>query len=339
MRIRQSMLVVKTPQKSPSTMLVTADNNWIGTAPSVRFYQRAPMLIVALMLTCAAAPSIDDLRTSHARQTRVASIARRILTSNLESCSIKREDYGFNAASPDWNAPETMRHAWVTALQLGEGSTVISVFPDGPAQLAGLKVGDEISAANGINWSQSAAAQEAFRNALTTGVRGPVLHLTIRREKHDIEMELRGHSACDLSIVAVSSGRGNASASGNMIVVDAGLEQLLSVDDELAFIIAHEAAHIFLGDSGADQRDAIHDATKRFAIEKAADMLGIRLMLRAGYAPEVASSANAKVEHSLRGPIARLLNYHGSYMPTKERSAFLVRQAAEARSEYNLQPR
>ena len=291
------------------------------------------------MLSCAAAPSIDDIRAFHARQTRVASIARRILTSNLDSCPIKREDYGFNAASPDWNAPETVRLAWVTALRLGEGSTVISVFPDSPAQKAGLEVGDEISAANGFSWSQSAAAQAAFRNALANGVRGPLLHLTIRREKHDIAMELRGQSVCDVSIMAVSGGRGNASATGNTIVVDAGLEGLLSIDDELAFIIAHEAAHIFLGHSGADQRDAVKDATKRFAIEKAADMLGVRLMLRAGYAPEVAASANARVEHNLRGPIARFLDYHGSYMPTKVRSAFLAQQAAEARDEYILKPR
>jgi Zn-dependent protease with chaperone function len=85
----------------------------------------------------------------------------------------------------------------------------------------------------------------------------PQLHLTVRRTKQEISLELEGQEICKADAVLRTSRRSNAQVFGSTIVVDAGLEELLTNDDELAFVIAHEVAHIFLGHSALDQQQAL----------------------------------------------------------------------------------
>ncbi|MEG3177260.1 PDZ domain-containing protein [Sphingomonas sp. RB3P16] len=277
---------------------------------------------------------MDDIGLLMKRQTRVQSITRRILTSNLRYCQKKAVDYGFTPITLNRSAPPNVQRAGATALHLGDGYTVLWVAPDSPALKAGIRVGDEISAVNGVTWAQSPDAQDMFRTALASGLHEPRLQLTVRRADRTITMEVQGQDSCDVRVIVVSGTRGVANASGNTIRVDTQTEQLLS-DDQLAFIIGHEAAHIFLGHAATEQQLVTKQAVARFAMEQAADALGVRLMLRAGYAPEAAAEANTQVSRS-RGPFTRLLNLHGNYMKPKERSAFLAQQAEDARREAAL---
>ncbi|OXE35748.1 MAG: hypothetical protein CGW95_12020 [Phenylobacterium zucineum] len=233
-------------------------------------------------------------------------------------------------------ASAEVRSAWTTALQVGDSSTIVSVFPNSPAESSDLRVGDTIVTANGVRWGQSPAEQAAFNVELTKGALEPKLHLTIRREGREMATNLTGQDACKASVTLIADRHINASSSGNNIFVNSGLENLLPNDDELAFIIAHEIAHIILGHSKLS-RDALKVHDRRLAMEVAADTLGLRLMLRAGYAPESAASANAKIAHAARGSISKLLNLHGPYMAPKDRSTFLAQQAAQAGSENTLQ--
>jgi hypothetical protein len=59
----------------------------------------------------------------------------------------------------------------------------------------------------------------------------------------------------------------------------------------------------------------------------------VRLILRAGYAPEAAADASPKLARANRGPIARMLDIHGPYMETGKRAAFLLTEASKARAE------
>lgn len=95
----------------------------------------------------------------------------------------------------------------------------------------------------------------------------------------------------------------DASSSGTAILVNAAPEQLLSNEDALAFVSAHDAVHIILGHSRPDQRAAAKTHDTRVATEQAADGLGLRLMQRAGYASESAADATTKSAHAGRGPI------------------------------------
>ena len=110
-------------------------------------------------------------------------------------------------------------------------------------------------------------------------------------------------------------------------MIDAGLERLLRDDAELAFAIAHETAHILLGHTAADRQSDIGDLTRRRAMEQQADAAALRLMARAGYAPDAAALAWPKIADASRPPLARLMDLHGPYMATGERTAFLAGEA------------
>lgn len=289
--------------------------------------------IIWVSLTAATTPTPDAIQKWHAREVRVQSIARRILASNLQACAVKQKDYGFNAVSINVAAPANVQAAWTKALQLGDGYTVVTAFPDSPAQNVGLRIGDALISVNGAQWSDGKSEQDAFRDALAKGLLAPQLHLTVRRAKQEIPLDLAGQDICKADAVLRTSRHSNAQAIGSTIVVDAGLEELLTNDDELAFIIAHEAAHIFLGHSAPDQQQALKSSATRSAMEKAADVLGIRLAARAGYMPEAAAVANPKLANANRGPISRLLDLHGPYMSNRDRTEFLKAQAAEVRAE------
>jgi Zn-dependent protease with chaperone function len=297
----------------------------------MRLASSALVTIFWVSLTAATAPTSDAIQKWHAREVRVQTIARRIFASNLQACSVQQKDYGFTAVSINVAAPADVQAEWVKAFQLGNGITTIAVFPDSPARNVGLQVGDTLISINGILWSEVATERGVFREALAKGILGPKVHLTVRRANSEIRFEMVGQDICKADAVIRRGRNSNAQAVESTIVVDAGLEELLTNDDELAFVISHEAAHVFLGHSMPDQKQARKDSSTRSAMEKAADVLGIRLAARAGFVPEAAAVANLKLARANRGPIARLLD--GPYMANRDRTEFLKAQAAETRAE------
>jgi membrane-associated protease RseP (regulator of RpoE activity) len=294
-----------------------------------------PLLVPIIWVSLAAAsiPTTDAIQKWHAREVRVRSIARRILASNLQACTVKQKDYGFTTVTINVAAPAELQAVWAMALQLGDGYTAVTVFADGPAQALGMRLGDTLVSVNGTRWSDRKAEQGAFRDALAKGLLEPQVHLTVRRADQEISLELEGQDICKADAILRTSQHSNAQVFGSTIVVDAGLEELLTNDDELAFVIAHEAAHVFLGHSAPDQQQAPKVSATRSAMEKAADVLGIRLAARAGYMPEAAAVANPKLANANRGPISRMLDLHGPYMSTRDRTEFLKAQAAAVRAE------
>jgi len=114
-----------------------------------------------------------------------------------------------------------------------------------------------------------------------------------------------------------------AFANGRGAYIEAGLLELLRNDDELAFIIAHEISHIVLKHVGPGTEKNLSDKNIRSSIEKEADEMSIRLMIRAGYDPTGAFTALREFDYANRGPISRLLGLHGTYMPTEQRIEFL----------------
>ncbi len=288
-----------------------------------------------LILAFAAAaplPSIEAIRTWQARTVRIHEIAWRLQSRNAAHCPVTRMGYGFTTIYLQEDTPPDMRQRWADALQIEGLATIAMVGSNSPAA-SDMRPGDSVLAVNGTRWGKTAAEQAPFVKALNERNFQPSLTMSLKRGDRMIDVALDARRVCAGDVFLINSRKTNASASGTNIAVDSGLEALLSSDDELAFVIAHEFAHIGLGHSSADQAKAIKDRSQRFAMEKAADALGIRWVLRAGYAPEAAAQAHPKIVKANRAPISGLLGLHGPYMAPKARAAFLAQEAAAARRE------
>lgn len=301
---------------------------------------RAAFRILTAILAIASAstvahaeqPTADSVRNWYKRVVRVQTVARRILAAspNLEFCPTKRDDFGFTSVSPDPAATAPVRAAWAEGLGLGDGSTVVAAFPGGPAVQSDLRVGDSILEINGAKWSPTPEGRKVFASAMV-GTRS--LHLVVKRDAHEVTIVVPAQQICSADVWLTPRNRINAESNGMNIVVEGGMEQLLASDEELAWVIAHEAAHIFLGHTRADRAADLKNNALRLQMERQADALSVRLMLRAGFAPEASFSAQPKIAAASRGPISRLLDVHGPYMGTRERTAFLKSEASAARSE------
>lgn len=286
-----------------------------------------------LLLVGAVSPSPVDVRVWYDRVTRVQSITRQILASNTDACPSKRNDFGYAAVTANPDARAAVQAAWVNGLRLGAGPTVVAVYPGGPAQAAGLLIGDEIVIANGVQWSGATEGGSAFAQTMAGGNDSGSLQLTVRRGGAEEILPVVVQQICTADMVLTRSSRVHAWSNGITIFIEGGLERLLSSDDELAWVIAHEAAHIFLGHTNADRDAARRENTTRSIMEREADRLSVRFMLKAGYAPEAATSAQPRLSAASWGPIPRLLDLHGPYMGTAERTSFLATEAAAARAE------
>ncbi len=291
------------------------------------------------LLVGASLASPDDVRAFYDRFTRVQSITRQILASNTDACANKQNDFGYAAVTADPTASAPVQAAWVNGLRLGRGPTVVAVYPGGPAQAAGLMIGDEIVAVNHVQWSSASENRSAFAQAMTNSHQTGSLQLTVRRGGAEEAMSVSAQQICAASAILSRSSRINAWANGSTIFIEGGLERRLSSDDELAWVIAHEAAHVFLGHTEAGLDEARRSAATRSTMEREADRLSVRFMLKARYAPEAAASAQPRLARAGRGPISRLLDLNGPYMGTAERTSFLTAKASAARGAYPHCPR
>ena len=276
-------------------------------------------------------PTPDGVRDSINRFVRVQTIVRKITVANVATCPAKRGDFGFTSVTPSPDVSATFSAAWTEGLGLGDGSTVVAVYGLGPAAAAGLHIGDTIVAADGVQWSLAPERRKAFVEALD--VRSGEKNLTVKRGTADVIINMTPQEICAADVVLRTRDNVYAAARGSTIIIDAGMERLLTSDDELALIIAHEAAHIFLGHTGAERAKEFKITALRKQMEKQADALGVRLMLKAGFSPEASVGAHPKLATAMRGSISRLLGIYGPYLSTRDRIAFIKEEVEAARSE------
>ncbi|HEX2486022.1 MAG TPA: M48 family metallopeptidase [Myxococcota bacterium] len=248
----------------------------------------AAAALVALTVACQArlgAPAVPPERAETARTElgaeavaayladveRVASIAHRLRAAGSTLCGdatsallgayllqrIRDDDLG------------TFWEALLEKLGVGEAPTVVGVAPGSPAARAGLERGDRILALNGRAVGRTRELQAALRH-----VRSGELVLRIGRGSAERDVGLPVEIGCDAWLaldfgVEASTGKRR----GREGYVTTLFVRFARGDDELAAVIAHEIAHLVLGDPlGAYPRQ-----------ELAADRLALGLCAAAGF--------------------------------------------------------
>ncbi|MYG53158.1 MAG: M48 family metalloprotease [Rhodospirillaceae bacterium] len=178
-------------------------------------------------------------------QNRLRSVDFAVRAANVDLCKEKAPAVGFLTMNLD-SAPREYRAAYGSLYGVTRQITLISVFEGGPADRAGLAVGDRIVSANGTAVAAGSAGQSRLAKLIAES-KGRPLDLTVRRGGGLVPVELSPRMICNYPTFLRNDDGVNAFADGSRIVVTSGLMRFAEADDELAFVIGHELAHNTMG--------------------------------------------------------------------------------------------
>ncbi|PLK27024.1 M48 family metallopeptidase [Novosphingobium sp. TH158] len=248
----------------------------------------APVLAAPVL---AAEPSpglVAAFRALQADDAQINAIGYRLAAANAPFCADVRGASGLlllDAAA--YHVPANIR----SAMRLTGDFAVQAVAPRSPAARAGILAGEELQAVDGkppavIADGISPEAQvrlnflhDEIEAALSAG-----RELTLRLGGRTVT--LSGAPACHAHFELATSGKG-AEAGANVVVMSRALLSETRSDDEAAFVLAHELAHVVL-DHQARRRAAGRARAVIAETEREADRLAAWLMANAGYDPSVA---------------------------------------------------
>lgn len=231
---------------------------------------------------------------------RVAAIAYRLATAGIARCPLPAPAAGIVLEHLGQFEIADRPHLALTQA-LDRGPEVVVVVRSAPADTADIWPGDVVLATDGAAIPDDAEANRPFDATrarvrsdrladLVTGSAGVPHTVTLLRRGERITVRLDARPACPSRVHLARSDQRNAYADGRHVFLTTGLLALLSGDDQLAFVIAHEMAHNILGHAALQRAGASVRVEERDA-----DRLGGELMLDAGYDPIVGVQALTKL--------------------------------------------
>ncbi|MCT2398077.1 M48 family metallopeptidase [Novosphingobium mangrovi (ex Huang et al. 2023)] len=167
---------------------------------------------------------------------------------------------------------------------LGDLPQVIAVAPESPAQVAGIRPGDDILSVNATPVSEIVAKDpeagslaDHLEELLAATPEGEDITLELERGGHTLTISFRGEQLCATRFI-LKTGKGvTAYSDGQNVALSAKLVDFAQNADELAVFASHELAHVVARDGKAK------GLRERRAMEDRADTLGADLMRCAGY--------------------------------------------------------
>lgn len=294
-----------------------------------------------------------SIRALGAEQMRIATIGYRIAVGSPQACSVP--DMMTGLIVHDLTQYErTIRPAVSRAFSLRTGIGVLEMVPGSAAELAGLRVDDEILAIGGRSIEMFDATEhpdrsyrriEHFNAALANALRTGKTQLIVNRRGRITQITLNGQPGCGGDARLADSNSLNAWSDGRHVAVTRSMAALAHSPDELAFVIAHEMAHNTLGHSGP--RGGERGLVSLFGfglgakqLEVDADTYAVQLMSAGGYSPEggVAFLERARrrlwwnfsLDHPGFGRRLAIVRNAMTHLPSRGRTEVLMAQAPDA---------
>jgi Zn-dependent protease with chaperone function len=237
-----------------------------------------------------------DLERIRSQEIRLAEVA-------LEVGKAAADDCPAAAWRPGWTLHNLAQYPAAARGELQASLSMDSYAPSllalakrGPAKRAGLRDDDIIVGVKGERWIGAGQADEASFAPLRAQLErldeafaaGSVI-LVVRRNGREFDVPLAGERVCSPRIQLDLSNMLSAEADDRTVTISLGLAEFAD-NGELAFVLGHELAHVIL--RHREQRLKAGSAwtnAEQIAAERAADDLGLRLMVRAGYSPAAAA--------------------------------------------------
>ncbi len=239
--------------------------------------------------------------TFHENVIRVERIAWPMRTLAARSCP--RATPAIGIALDDARAYDSEARAYVRMVTgLGDWPQVLFVMPGSPAAAAGLAVGDGIIAVAGSSTNVIASEAmnpdlraEAITNFIAARPLGQPLDITVLREGERISLTVSPIAVCSSQFV-VTAGKGiEAYSDESNVALTGSLVEFTANDDELAFVMGHELAHIIHRDvngvTGRKRRSSKQT-------ERDADWLGADLTFCIGLNPQRAADYWSRLSKS-----------------------------------------
>jgi Zn-dependent protease with chaperone function len=306
------------------------------------------LALMPALIAAKPAPVTADMLTSLAQmELRVRTIIGRIAIANVTQCAKQAPYAGMLIRVNYGTFAPALRTAQIGAFGTGKYPKVSLLVPGGPADMAELRNGDEIVSFNNdpvpVGLSEESDAQKwssavkALGEAWDKETKTSPTKITILREGSERTLALSSTMACELIGSVTLSKDMNASNAGARVWVTTGLLENTPDDNEVAFVIAHEAAHSILGHAVPENEKQLKNPAFRRPAEVEADYLGVQLMANAGYDPYAAARYHARWSKMGRGFFQKLTGgFNGPYLAPKDRIAFLQKRAEEVDPQHRL---
>ncbi|WP_428630785.1 M48 family metallopeptidase [Sphingopyxis sp.] len=271
-----------------------------------------------------------------ALETRVAAIGFRLTTANAAWCPVQQPQFGWIWGDPRLYDPDRRVEALaVYGAGDRDAAFIAGIAPTAPAAAAGMRVG---MAVLGMQGAPVPEGRDAHPFARITAIE---MQLAALRPTAPLALDVGDGATLNLTPVAgcVSDFRVEANekpgaiADGRMVLVNQGLAQFASDDDELAAAIAHELAHNILRHRARlDAAGVDRGLGKQFGrsarlfrqTEVEADRLSVWLLAGAGYDPAAAASFWTRFGQREGRPLFQA----GTHPNWRDRVAALTTEAA-----------
>ena len=285
---------------------------------------------------------------------RLQRVAWPILKSSAPLCEGNTQPkLGFQYANVHAYAKQ-YQSAASAVLGVDDRVRVIGVTPGGPADLAGIQVGDVIVSVNGEEVPTGKKALKKYSKIAADAIEiEPTVIFDVNRDGEILTLAAELQEVCRFPVIFSASDEVNAYADGDLIYITRGMMRFADDDQELSLVVAHELAHnsqehikskmknywlgaifdIAAAAYGANTQGAFGNmAAQAYSqeFEAEADYVGMYMMAYADL--ELTGAADFWREMGVQHPGSITKNYAASHPSTAERYLAIENAADEIRA-------